>query len=519
MSRSTLVAFALGCAAASLVVIAPLDARACGGCFHEETPTPTQSPSVITDHRMALAISPTLTTLWDQVEYAGDPQGFAWVLPIRGRVVVGIGSDNFLGSLDQQTQPLIKAPPSSCPAPTFDYGGGGGSGCGSSGAMKDEATPTDNASGGGTGWQEDSGVYVTDRSTVGPYETVQVHGADAGGILAWLQKNHYVVPDALKPMLQKYVDEGFDFVAVRLRPGFGVTAMRPIRVSFRGAYPTLPLRMVRAGVGDKVGIKLFVIGDGRWKTSNFPTFVIDPASLVWDWSIQRSNYTTIRDASAGNFDSRAFAMESSVVIVRTSLPPAEAFPDAGRPTDDAAATTDAAADVVDASETTATDAASDVMLDDATSDASDEAASDAADDAATADAAATDASSADASDAASTPPDYDAGPAPAVDPDASDIEIAFGTYSARRVTRLRADLKSKYLDVDLDLQADDVQSPLSPALQVQRGVNEVCPTYASPASSSSGACDCNVPSSSRALPVPLAICAAAIAAALLRRRP
>jgi hypothetical protein len=91
------------------------DARACGGCFHEPPTTPTQSPSVVTDHRMVLVLDATATTLYDQVEYAGDPTDFAWVLPVRGPVVVGVGSDTFVNSLDTVTTPVIHAPLPTCP--------------------------------------------------------------------------------------------------------------------------------------------------------------------------------------------------------------------------------------------------------------------------------------------------------------------------------------------------------------------------------------------------------------------
>ena len=55
----------------------PDDARACGGCF-----VPSET-TVVTAHRMALAISPVQTVLWDQIQYAGSPAEFAWVLPVK----------------------------------------------------------------------------------------------------------------------------------------------------------------------------------------------------------------------------------------------------------------------------------------------------------------------------------------------------------------------------------------------------------------------------------------------------
>src|ERR1700722_436023 len=73
------------------------DASACGGCFHG----PSQNGDVITDHRMIFQVSPQQTTLYDEIEYSGNPAGFAWVLPIHGQVTVGLSSDIVFASLDQ----------------------------------------------------------------------------------------------------------------------------------------------------------------------------------------------------------------------------------------------------------------------------------------------------------------------------------------------------------------------------------------------------------------------------------
>ena len=58
-----------------LAGLAPSDARACGGCFNP----PTGMPAPVTGHRMAIAMSPAGTTLWDQIQYAGEPDD-AWRL-------------------------------------------------------------------------------------------------------------------------------------------------------------------------------------------------------------------------------------------------------------------------------------------------------------------------------------------------------------------------------------------------------------------------------------------------------
>jgi len=464
----TVASFAL---AASATVLAPRDAAACGGCFHGEPSTPkpgtTQSPSVVTDHRMAIALSPTMTTLWDQIEYAGDPEEFAWVLPVRGAVVVGLGNDDFLTALDSQTQLEINAPRRRCSTPRNNgCGGSGTAGCGSA----DEATEDIDI-----GYQEDAGIFVTGRSVVGPYATVQVHGSDEGAIVGWLRAHKYAVPKDIEPILAKYVDEGFDFVAVRLRPTAGVRAMVPIRVSWKGASAALPLRMVRAGVGAKVGLKLFVIGDGRWKTKNFPTFSVDPSGLSWDFNNQRSDYVTVRDSMAGAFGGRAFALESSLDLLRSSLPSVRPMPfpeeDAGEPMVDSGADT-AVADSAVADTAVADTAEADGGAADGDVDASEDTAIalDTGTDAPSVVDAATD----------TAKPTYDAGKPPSVDPYASDVEIAFGTYAQRRVTRLRADLPVAFLDQDLELEADENQAVLSRKIQITRASTAVvCPGAAS----------------------------------------
>ena len=97
-------------------------------------------------------------------------------------------------------------------------------------------------------------------------------------------------------MIEAYVADGMDFLALRLSPGKGVSSMRPVRVTTPGGGPVLPLRMVAAGTGAKTAITLWVVSEGRYEPQNFPSFQIDPASLVWDWDASRSNYSELRAA-------------------------------------------------------------------------------------------------------------------------------------------------------------------------------------------------------------------------------
>src|SRR5580692_10519749 len=259
-------------------------AHACGGCFHG----PTQDGDPITAHRMIFSVSPQQTTLYDEIEYSGSPQSFAWVLPIAGPVTVGLSADVLFAALDAATTTTIVAPSlPPCPSCNCDFGAEVPGAGGSSGS----------SSGGG------SSVNVLSQQGVGPYDTVQLQSTDPSALTAWLTANGYSIPIDIDPIVAAYVQEGFDFLALKLQPGQGVQAMRPVRVTSPGAGMSLPLRMVAAGTGAKVGITLWVVAEGRYEPTNFPTFVIQPSELVWDWAAETSNYTTVQQAAeaAGNF--------------------------------------------------------------------------------------------------------------------------------------------------------------------------------------------------------------------------
>jgi hypothetical protein len=278
----------------ALAFLAERDARACGGCFGP----PTETDDVVTDHRMVLSVSPQQTTLYDEIKYSGSPSSFAWVLPINGQVTIGISADAVFDTLDVLSAPQVQPPPVTCPSPP--------PGC---------AVPATNAAVGGaasSGGSSSGGVNVTSSQVVGPYQTVTLQSTDPNALDTWLTTNGYAITDPMKPVIAAYVQAGFDFLAMKLVPGTGVQAMRPVRVSFGGASPTLPLRMVAAGTGATVGITLWIVADGRWEPANFPWFHIDDSEITWDWSKSDSNYTTLEQQKEAAANNATWEVQSSL---------------------------------------------------------------------------------------------------------------------------------------------------------------------------------------------------------------
>ncbi len=272
-------------------------ASACGGCF-----APPENNTVVTDHRMILAIGSNETTLYDQIRYQGSPESFAWVLPIRGEVKVGISSDAVFSALDQISSVQVIPPPRNCPPPPD---------CRSSNDFA--ASENVDAS------VSDSGVTVLRQETVGPYETVQLRSTDTQALNKWLTEKGYRITPEIEPVIANYVAEKFDFLALKLVPGKSVTSMKPVRVSMPGASPVLPLRMVAAGTGASVGITLWTLGDGRWEPQNFPKFVVSEKELIWTWAENASNFKTLRAKKNGELGGSAWEIESSILSSTYSI--------------------------------------------------------------------------------------------------------------------------------------------------------------------------------------------------------
>lgn len=271
-------AWLLTAATAAAMTVQTPDVHACGGCFIAQSES-----TLVTGHKMILSISQQQTTLYDQIVYDGEPSSFAWILPVKGVATIGLSSDALFQALDDQTTISISSPTISCSPPPFcggdDFAGAGG------GSYTTTASTT-------TG----TGVTVVAQQTVGPYEIVQLHSSDPNALNTWLTapEHGYTIPADLEPVVSAYVNEGFDFLAMKLVPGQGVNAMRPVRVTTSGASPVLPLRMVAAGTGAITPITLWIMAEGRYEPTNMPSFEIAPSELVWNWDTQASNYSALR---------------------------------------------------------------------------------------------------------------------------------------------------------------------------------------------------------------------------------
>lgn len=300
----------------ALVLAVPMDAYACGGCFAPPPPTPDRA-QVVTDHRMVLSLSQRQTTLWDQIQYSGNPEDFVWVLPVANAATLrmGLADNNFVNALDEYSAPYVTADPPACFGGFVtprDAGRGFLIGCGDSSGGAPSWTP-------GAG-SESTRVMRDGESVVGPYAITVVGSKTGNGLIhTWLTDHGYAIPGATRSVIDYYSDLQFDFIVMRLRPGAGVHQMQPIRVTTRGYSPVLPLRMIAAGIADKVGLTLMVVADSRVEAHGFTNAEIRREDLEFDYVAGRSNWRQVFSAAVAQNRGRTWITESAQGILESQM--------------------------------------------------------------------------------------------------------------------------------------------------------------------------------------------------------
>jgi len=149
-----------------------------------------------------------------------------------------------------------------------------------------------------------------------------IRGNDPMAMRNWLRDNGFSVPPALEPIVDHYTAMRADYLAVRLRAGEGVDRMVPMRITMEGYQPSLPLRMIAAGVADKVGLSLLVISSGRMEAMNFPNGEVRSQDLVWDWNNPGSparDYLAAFDRLNREAGGRLWLTESAMPFTPASL--------------------------------------------------------------------------------------------------------------------------------------------------------------------------------------------------------
>jgi len=214
-------------------------------------------------------------TITVEISYTGQPEDFSWVLPLSDLVgSLDVAPAQALQLLDDSTAPRIVPPPTRCTQPfPAPFGA----------AAPNSLRVADGAAGGG-------GVLVDDLERVGPYEPQLVSSEDASALITWLNDNDYLITEEMEPAVADYVADGMKFLAMKLAPDANVGDIAPIRVTYPGDEPMVPLVLTSVGAEPEMGVLVFVAGDSRYESANYANLEIATDLVQADPRSGVSNY-------------------------------------------------------------------------------------------------------------------------------------------------------------------------------------------------------------------------------------
>ncbi|MCX4247997.1 DUF2330 domain-containing protein [Paraliomyxa miuraensis] len=301
-------------ALAALAALAPRPADACGGTFCDSGPQ--SMPVDQSGESILFVMDEGWVEAHVQIEYEGDPEQFAWIVPIMAEPEITVGSQELFDRMLASTVPTFTLNttfegdcsddrPSGFGCSSVDLALSDGEG------FIDEAPPNGS-----------NQPHVAARAVVGAFEYAVLQGGTAEGVGQWLDDNGYARDDDAPEVLQTYLDEGFLFVAFKLRSGVGVDHIHPVVLRYQGTEPCIPLRLTRIAAVEDMKVRAFFLGDQRVVSSNYRHVEINPLKL--DWLGLGANYDELVgeaiDEEGAN--GRAFVTEyagPSSIITRAGL--------------------------------------------------------------------------------------------------------------------------------------------------------------------------------------------------------
>ncbi|MCC6620981.1 MAG: DUF2330 domain-containing protein [Deltaproteobacteria bacterium] len=258
------------------------EAQACGGFFCSQVPVDQAGEQII------FGMQGDTITAQILISYTGEAEDFAWLLPVASTPEVTLGTMAAFQQLGWRTRPTFNV------QWTGEWGQCGGWWM---------FAETEAAAGGGPRSDpDDDGVQVVSQKDVGPFETTVLAATDTDALVKWLDDNDYDQPPAAVPLLDHYVRQGMQFVALRLLKDEPTGAIQPITLTFREADPCVPLVLTQIAAVPDMPVQLYLFGDHRVVPTNWFHVVVNQRKI--DWVQYGSNYadlvTQAVDEAAGH---------------------------------------------------------------------------------------------------------------------------------------------------------------------------------------------------------------------------
>ena len=307
---------AIGLAAIGLCLLVDMHvARACG-CLSPPDPSVTPGDYAVNQsgEQIIFEVEPGWVTAHVLIRYAGDPAQFAWLVPVPEVPDLSTSPVSAFGLLDQATSPLVQVGvqnlcPISAWACHYDSPSPGFGGCGNASfAPASGGTALADAGAAAGDAEGPPPVTVIAQQTVGNYQTVTFSASDAAAATQWLQSNGFIVNSTTSIYMESYIQAGMVFVAAKLVPGAGDSAITPLRMRYRAAYPSIPLILTAVAAQPHLTVTAFVFSNQAFRPMGDPVVTIPTSRLARD-PAGRLNYPMVLARAVDDAGGNGFAIE------------------------------------------------------------------------------------------------------------------------------------------------------------------------------------------------------------------
>ncbi|WP_330334865.1 DUF2330 domain-containing protein [Streptomyces sp. NBC_00536] len=180
---------------------------------------------------------------------SGDAHRAAWIMPVPGRATVELGNPDLFVDLAELTRPEYRTRSYFWP--------------------RDRDWPFRSGDGARVGGAPPAGaprVGVVGREQLGDFDVARLTATDPQALRGWLRDNGFELPDGLATELKPYVDQKWEYVAVRLAPkdpGRTLAGdLDPLRIRFASDRLVYPMRLSRLAKTPQ-SLGLYVLADHR----------------------------------------------------------------------------------------------------------------------------------------------------------------------------------------------------------------------------------------------------------------
>ena len=233
-------------------------AHACGGFFCQNLPINQAGEQIV------FRQEGSTVTAMIRILYSGDAEDFSWVVPVPNMPDLSVGSDQFFDQLDLATRPqfILDRQGQECfvniPLASVD-------------AVDDSGAVAESS---------DGLVTVIDQ-VVGPFDVQTLQSDDPGALADWLAENDYDLTDRGEELIAPYIDEGMQFVAVKLRSGQSTGSIKPLIMSYQSETPVIPIRLTAVAAQEDMGVLVWVVADARAVPDNYLHVIPNYGRLNW----------------------------------------------------------------------------------------------------------------------------------------------------------------------------------------------------------------------------------------------